>query len=174
MWNEEEQAAINRRLGKYLVLQKLPGKHEIEEARHKEPVLLNRNWVQIKSFIKNVKVSKRRRLTQDKLPWIHNIRGLVKRFWDNAYKTNIRKTYKLIFWSRDTFSKVTNYLYKLLKGILLFWNSVLVLYLHDINSKYTFVHNCFLNCVLGKIKSILKWDVKHSHHIFIFIPRRRR
>lgn len=64
MWTDQDKAAIDRRLGKYLLLEKLPGKHEIEEARHKEPVLLNRDWVQIKSFIKNVKVSKRRK--QDK------------------------------------------------------------------------------------------------------------
>lgn len=63
MWSNEEQAAVQRSLGKFFVLEKLPGKSQIEEARHK--VLLNRNWVQIKSYIKNCKISKQRRLDKE-------------------------------------------------------------------------------------------------------------
>ena len=66
MWTEQEKAAVDRRLGQYFVSEKLPGKHEIEEARHNEPVLLNRDWVQIKSFIKNCKSSKRKLPKMDK------------------------------------------------------------------------------------------------------------
>ena len=62
MWSVEEQAAVERQLGKYLHTSKLPDKHEIEESRKKEPVLLNRPWQQVKSYIKICKVSMQRRL----------------------------------------------------------------------------------------------------------------
>lgn len=48
-WNENEQAAVKRQLEKYFFMEKLPGKHQIEEARKREPLLLARPWVQIKS-----------------------------------------------------------------------------------------------------------------------------
>jgi hypothetical protein len=60
-WSENEKAGVNRQLKKYFYTEKLPGKFEIEEARRKEPVLLNRPWVQIKSYIKNVKTSQKRK-----------------------------------------------------------------------------------------------------------------
>ena len=62
MWTVEEQAAVQKSLGNFFVLEKLPGKGQIEEARRKEPALLSRNWVQIKSYIKNCKISKLRRV----------------------------------------------------------------------------------------------------------------
>lgn len=64
MWTENEHAAAKRQLGKYFFIEKLPGKHEIEEARKKEPLLCNRPWIQIKSFIKNAKVSMKRKQTK--------------------------------------------------------------------------------------------------------------
>ncbi|KAL4221113.1 hypothetical protein ACF0H5_019373 [Mactra antiquata] len=60
-WTQEEEAAVKRQLNKYFFLNQLPGKCEIEEARKLEPVLLNRPWIQIKSFIKNKKVSMKRK-----------------------------------------------------------------------------------------------------------------
>ena len=61
-WTAEEQTAVKRHLDKYFFTEKLPGKHEIEEARRQEPLLMNRHWVQIKSFIKNTKLSMKRKL----------------------------------------------------------------------------------------------------------------
>ncbi|XP_052261560.1 uncharacterized protein LOC127865677 isoform X2 [Dreissena polymorpha] len=60
-WTEIEQAAVKRQLGKYFHLDKLPGKHEIEAAQMLEPLLSKRPWIQIKCFIKNVKVALKRK-----------------------------------------------------------------------------------------------------------------
>ncbi|XP_053390631.1 midasin-like isoform X4 [Mercenaria mercenaria] len=56
-WSGAEKEAVRRQLGKYFALDKLPGKHEIETAIRKEPVLCNRPWDHIKFFIKNTKIS---------------------------------------------------------------------------------------------------------------------
>lgn len=61
LWTADEHAAVKRQLDRYFYLEKLPGKHEIEEARKREPLLLNRPWMQIKSFIKNTKLSMKRK-----------------------------------------------------------------------------------------------------------------
>lgn len=60
-WTTEEEAAVKRQLNKYFFLNQLPGKCEIEESRKHEPVLMKRSWEQIKSFIKNKKISMKRK-----------------------------------------------------------------------------------------------------------------
>lgn len=61
-WKAEEKAAVERQLGKFFTLSRLPGKFECQEAIQKEPALRNRPWSQIKFFIKNCKVSQRNKL----------------------------------------------------------------------------------------------------------------
>ena len=62
-WTSEEKAAVERRLGKFLRLERLPGKADCEEAKRKEPVLHRRPWSQIKFCIKNTKTSEIRKLS---------------------------------------------------------------------------------------------------------------
>ena len=61
-WNPDEKAAIKRRFSTFFSLNRLPGKAEIEEVKRDEPVLQKRPWDQIKFFIKNVKVSEKRKM----------------------------------------------------------------------------------------------------------------
>lgn len=61
-WNEEEKSAVCRQLKKFFGIEKLPGKCDIVEAQKKEPVLMQRPWSQIKYYIKNTKVSSRRKI----------------------------------------------------------------------------------------------------------------
>lgn len=56
-WGKEEKAAIDRTLAKYFTIAKLPGKHEIQDAQKKEPILQRRPWQQIKFYLKNIKKS---------------------------------------------------------------------------------------------------------------------
>ena len=61
-WSSDEKAAIIKTLSKFLSLNKLPGKAEIEEVKRSEPALQKRLWQQIKFFIKNLKDSQKRKM----------------------------------------------------------------------------------------------------------------
>lgn len=61
-WSEEESAAVERQLGTFFYQNKLPGKHAIVEAQRKEPVIMGRPWSQIKFYIKNKKVSMKKKM----------------------------------------------------------------------------------------------------------------
>ena len=61
-WNSDEKAAIFKTLSKFLSLDRLPGKAEIEEVKRSEPALQKRPWKQIKFFIKNIKDSQKRKM----------------------------------------------------------------------------------------------------------------
>ncbi|KAJ8314528.1 hypothetical protein KUTeg_006678 [Tegillarca granosa] len=52
-WSKEEIRAVERRLGKFLQLKKIPGKKDCEEAKLKETALNNRSWQKIKHYIRN-------------------------------------------------------------------------------------------------------------------------
>ena len=52
-WNSDEKAAIIKTLSKFLSLNGLHGKAEIEEVKRSEPALQKRPWQQIKFFINN-------------------------------------------------------------------------------------------------------------------------
>ena len=56
-WKEEEKSAVERQLGSFFYLSRLPGKHLIVEAQKKETSLQKRPWTQIKYYIKNKKTS---------------------------------------------------------------------------------------------------------------------
>jgi hypothetical protein len=60
MWGFEEKAAVQRQLGHFFHLERLPGKHVIVEAQRKEPILLKRPWRQIVFYIKNYKTSSKK------------------------------------------------------------------------------------------------------------------
>ncbi|KAL4233500.1 hypothetical protein ACF0H5_008181 [Mactra antiquata] len=60
-WSEEESAAVERQLGTFIYQNKLPGKHALVEAQRKEPVINGRPWSQIKFYIKNKKVSMKKK-----------------------------------------------------------------------------------------------------------------
>lgn len=49
-WTTEEIKAVERRLHKFLQLQKTPGKKDREEATSKEKVLNNRSWEKYKNI----------------------------------------------------------------------------------------------------------------------------
>jgi hypothetical protein len=55
-WGQEEVSAVEKQLSKFMVLKRLPGKHEIEEAMRKSGgALSRRTWQQVKYYIKNHK-----------------------------------------------------------------------------------------------------------------------
>ena len=54
-WNSDEKAAIIKTLSKFLSLNGLHGKAEIEEVKRSEPALQKRPWQQIKFFYKKFK-----------------------------------------------------------------------------------------------------------------------
>lgn len=56
-WTEGEKTAVSRQLGRYFLLNKLPGRIEVEEAISMEPALKNRRWTNIKDYIRNSLVS---------------------------------------------------------------------------------------------------------------------
>ena len=68
-WNSDEKAAIIKTLSKFLSLNGLHGKAEIEEVKRSEPALQKRPWQQIKFFIKNSKDSQKK-----------NVKGIVNIF----------------------------------------------------------------------------------------------
>ncbi|KAJ8307191.1 hypothetical protein KUTeg_015275 [Tegillarca granosa] len=49
-WTTEDIKAVERRLHKFLQLQKTPGKKDREEATSKEKVLNNRSWEKYKNI----------------------------------------------------------------------------------------------------------------------------
>ena len=61
-WSSDEKAAIIKTLSKFLSLNGLHGKAEIEEVKRSEPALQKRPWQQIKFFIKNSKDSQKRKM----------------------------------------------------------------------------------------------------------------
>jgi hypothetical protein len=61
MWTSSEEASVKKHLGKFLYQDKLPGKNEIEKIRKEDPILSQRPWIQIKSYIKNKKVSMKKK-----------------------------------------------------------------------------------------------------------------
>ena len=61
-WTVEECDAVNRQLGKFLLMDKLPGKKDILDVQKKEPLLSLRPWSQFKFYIKNKKVSQKRKM----------------------------------------------------------------------------------------------------------------
>jgi hypothetical protein len=52
-WSDAEKQAVERQLGKFLRIKKLPGKSDCENARRNEPSLQGRPWTQLKFYIKN-------------------------------------------------------------------------------------------------------------------------
>ena len=47
---EDEKQAVRRQLGKFLDLDRLPGKHNIIEAQRKEVVIQNKPWTHMKLY----------------------------------------------------------------------------------------------------------------------------
>ncbi|KAL8561405.1 hypothetical protein ACOMHN_037302 [Nucella lapillus] len=52
-WGKVEEMAVQNHFKKYLILNKLPGKREIEQAITGEPALRNRRWTNIKDYLRN-------------------------------------------------------------------------------------------------------------------------
>lgn len=52
-WGSAEKTAVQNRFKTFLILNKLPGKREIEEAIAEEPALKNRRWTNIKDYLRN-------------------------------------------------------------------------------------------------------------------------
>lgn len=52
-WSEEEKEAVNRRLWRYMINAKIPGKEACEQCKQQEPCLQNRKWKNIKDFVRN-------------------------------------------------------------------------------------------------------------------------
>ena len=63
-WSAGERAAVLRHLGHYIDAHKLPGRGAIEACIKAEPVLLDRSWVLIKNFCRNI--VKRKQMLVDK------------------------------------------------------------------------------------------------------------
>ena len=52
-WTLEEQTAVRRNFGTFIMNKKAPGKADIEAVLKLEPCLRRRTWTNIKDFIRN-------------------------------------------------------------------------------------------------------------------------
>lgn len=52
-WSEEEASAVQAAFKKHILLNKLPGKADIETALKTYPCLSGRKWTNVKDFIRN-------------------------------------------------------------------------------------------------------------------------
>ncbi|XP_070212233.1 uncharacterized protein [Littorina saxatilis] len=59
-WTEDESKAVQKHLSHCFVLNRVPQKHECEQALASEPVLKNRKWTDIKFFVYNLQKKKLR------------------------------------------------------------------------------------------------------------------
>jgi len=59
-WTQNEKDAVAQHLGKFLRLQKCPGKNDCDVARA-DPRLQNRSWKSIKYYVKNVNQLQKRK-----------------------------------------------------------------------------------------------------------------
>lgn len=67
-WTEDEKNAVWRHLNKYLTLERTPGKKECESCIYSEKELNRRSWKDVKNFVYNSIVSKRRKTGIQKKP----------------------------------------------------------------------------------------------------------
>lgn len=62
-WSEEEKAAVDKHLAKFMALRKTPGKMECLMCIEDEPALKNRSWKDIKNFVYNTNTSLNRKMS---------------------------------------------------------------------------------------------------------------
>ena len=58
-WTEGEKFAVEKHFSQHIVMQKLPGKREIEQCMARERALKDRSWTNVKDYIRN-KIMKRK------------------------------------------------------------------------------------------------------------------
>jgi len=66
MWTDEEKAAVQAGLGSFFCLHQLPGKNVILQCVEQHPVLRNRQWRNIKDYIRNIQL-KNSKFASDRL-----------------------------------------------------------------------------------------------------------
>lgn len=72
MWNMEEKSACRRQFGRFIYLNRLPGKAEILRCVACEPTLKNRSWLQVKHFVRNkIEALKKTPRVLSLDPWKH-------------------------------------------------------------------------------------------------------
>lgn len=64
-WSEEESSAVERRMGKFIALRKIPGKEACMLCITQEsPALKTRTWKDVKYFVYNEIIRVKRKLSQ--------------------------------------------------------------------------------------------------------------
>jgi len=56
VWTDEEKAAVQAGLGSFFYLHQLPGKDVILQCMEQHPALRNRQWRNIKDYIRNIQL----------------------------------------------------------------------------------------------------------------------
>ncbi|XP_034043158.1 uncharacterized protein LOC117525409 [Thalassophryne amazonica] len=65
-WSEKEQAAVQRYLGNFITMMKVPGKKDCNACIAAEPDLLGRSWTDVKSYVHNTVQTIRRKSNQQR------------------------------------------------------------------------------------------------------------
>jgi len=66
IWTDEEKAAVQAGLGSFFSLHQLPGKNVILQCMEQHPVLRNRQWRNIKDYVRNIQL-KNSKFASDRL-----------------------------------------------------------------------------------------------------------
>ncbi|KAI4830843.1 hypothetical protein KUCAC02_002449 [Chaenocephalus aceratus] len=61
-WTSKEKAAVRRQLGRFITLQRVPGKEPCVTALEAEPVLCSRSWKDVKNQVYNSITAQKRKL----------------------------------------------------------------------------------------------------------------
>ncbi|XP_062322513.1 high mobility group nucleosome-binding domain-containing protein 3-like isoform X2 [Osmerus eperlanus] len=64
-WRPEERDAVFQHLGKYITLQRVPGKTECMACLNKEPTLHRRSWKDVKNYLHNSIQSMKKKMARD-------------------------------------------------------------------------------------------------------------